>query len=126
MRLPPPSLSRIIPEDLHRFDRMESLHREVVARGWINDSEAMALNFLAAAVRAREHGQDPARLFVAIVRQGLWSHITQAQEEQARRALARFRQDNPNRFRASPAMRALTSPPKSGLTLVESRSEVAM
>ena len=99
-QLPSPSLNRIIPEDLHRFDRMESLHRQVIARGWINDSEAMALNFLAAAVRAREHGQDPARLFVAIVRQGLWSHITQAQEEQARRALARFREDNPDRFRA--------------------------
>lgn len=100
MRLPPPSLRRIIPEDLHRFDRMELLHRQGVAQGWINDSEAMALNFLAAAVRAREHGHDPARLFVAIVRRWLWSHITQAQEERARRALARFREQNPNRFRS--------------------------
>lgn len=102
-RLPPPSLKRILPEDLHRFDRMELLHQQVVARGWINDSEAMALNFLAAAVRARERGHDPARLFVAIVRQGLWSHITQAQEEQARRALARFREKDPDRFRSRPA-----------------------
>ena len=101
-RLPPPSLRRILAEDFYRFDRMESLHRQVVARGWINDSEAMALNFLGAAVRAREHGHDPARLFVAILRQGLWLHITQAQEEQARRALARFREDNPARFRLRP------------------------
>jgi len=99
MRLPPPSLRRILPEDLHRFDRMELLHRQGVAQGWINDSEAMALNFLAAAVRAREHGKDPVRLFVAIVRRGLWSHITHAQEEQARRALARFREEDPDRFR---------------------------
>ena len=120
----PPSLRRILPEDFHRFDRMESLYRQAVVRGWINGSEAMALNFLAAAVRAREHGRDPARLFVALVRQGLWSHITQGQEEKARCALARFREANPDRFRARPAMRALKSPSKSGSKLAGLRSEV--
>lgn len=100
-RLPPPVLRRIIPEDFHRFDRMEILHQQVVARGWINDSEAMALNFLAAAVRAREVGRDAARVFVTIVRRGLWHHITQAQEDQARRALVRFREHDPGRFRVS-------------------------
>jgi hypothetical protein len=59
------------------------------------------LNWLAAALRANSvRDGDPVRVFVAIVRRGLWSHITQAQEERARVALARFREVDPGRFRA--------------------------
>ena len=65
----------------------------------MQSSEANALNFVAAAVRAREVGHDPARLFVNLVRQSLGQHITQAQEERARLALVRFRERRPEGFR---------------------------
>jgi Mn-dependent DtxR family transcriptional regulator len=96
---PPPSLDHIQRQDLHHFSRLEELYFQAVERGWISPSEAMALNFIAAAVRAREVGDEPARLFVSLIRRRLWHHITQAQEDCARRALARYREENPERFR---------------------------
>jgi len=100
--IPSPTLSSVIAEDLRRFDRLESLYFQAVDRRWVDSSEATALNFIAAAVRAREVGHDPTRLFVALVRQRLWSHVTQAQEEYARTTLSRFRAERPDRFRISP------------------------
>lgn len=94
-----PDLRRIRREDLFRFDRTEALYFQAVERRWIPSSEAMALNFLSAVVRAREVADDPPRLLVAVVRKGLWHHITQAQEERARQTLARFRERDPGRFR---------------------------
>jgi hypothetical protein len=48
---------------------------------------------LAAAVRANGvRDGDPVRVFMGIVRRRLWSHITEAQEERARQAPARFRE----------------------------------
>jgi hypothetical protein len=38
-------------------------------------------------------------VFVGIVRQGLWSHITQVQEERARVPLVRFREVDHGRVR---------------------------
>ena len=103
----PPSLNRIVVEDLRRFSRLESLYFAAIDRGWLRGSEAMALNFVAAAARAREIGHDPARLFVSLVQRGLWPHITQAQEEYARRALQRWREDHPDGFRVPPALRTM-------------------
>ena len=100
-----PSLSRIVAEDLRRFSRLESLYFEAIARGWVSGSEAMTLNFVAAAVRARDMGHEPARLFVSLVKRGLWHHITQAQEDYARRSLQRWREDDPDRFRVPPDRR---------------------
>lgn len=101
----PPVLRQIVIDDLRRFSRLEALYFEAIDRGWLRGSEAMALNFVAAAVRAREIGHDPARLFVNLVQRGLWPHITQAQEEYARRALQRWREDHPDGFRVPPAVR---------------------
>lgn len=98
-KLPPPDLRNVLREDLYRFDRMEVLHEQAVQRGWINSSEAMALNFLGAAIRAREMGGNPSGLFSAIIRKGLWSHINQAQEDTAARTLRRFRERDSQRFR---------------------------
>ena len=67
--------------------------------GWMQPSEANALNFVAAAVRAREVGHSPARLFVNLVRQRLGQNITQTQENRARLALVRFRELRPEGFR---------------------------
>lgn len=97
--LPPPSLNRIVPEDLCRFDRLEQLYFQAAKRRWIDPCEAMALNFVAAAVRSRQVARDPVKVFVAIVRKGLWHHITQAQEDRARCALLRFRNEDFERFR---------------------------
>lgn len=94
-----PDLRSIRREDLFHFDRTEALYFQAVKQRWIPRSEAMALSFLGAVVRAREVGKDPPRLFVTLVRKGLWHHITQAQEERARQALVKFRERDPGRFR---------------------------
>lgn len=96
---PRPSIRNILVDDLHRLSRMQELYLQAVAACWLRHSEAGALNFLAAAVRARDVNGDPVRVFVGIVRRGLWSHITQAQEDQARRALTRARDIHPQWFR---------------------------
>jgi len=46
---------------LRRIDRLEALFVQAAHAGWMQPSEANALNFVAAAVRAREVGHDPAR-----------------------------------------------------------------
>lgn len=100
-----PTLSNIQLGDLFHFDRLENLYFEAVERAWIDRSEATALNFIAAAIKAREVGQEPVRLFVAIVRRGLWQNLNQAQEDHARAVLRRRREDNPDRFRFHAARR---------------------
>ena len=99
--VPPPNLDAIQDEDLKHFARLEQIYFQAVEQGWISGSEADSLNFIAAAVRAREVGKQPTRLFVTLVRRKLWPHITQAQEDYARRTLNRFRDDDPDRFRFS-------------------------
>jgi hypothetical protein len=84
-----PNLSDVQPGDLCRLSRVEALYRQACARGWLVPGEANRLNVLAAAVRAREVGRDPPRVFVTLLRRRLWHHVTQAQEDRARRALAR-------------------------------------
>lgn len=84
--LPPPTLANIRLADLHDRERLRSLHRQAVARGWLRDCEADTLNFFAAAVRARStFARDPVRVFVALVRERRWNHVTQAHEDEARR-----------------------------------------
>ncbi len=93
---PPPTLANIRLADLHDLERLSSLHRQAVARDWLTDCEADKLNFFAAAVRARStRARDPVRVFVALVRGRLWNHVTQAQEDEARRTLHRNRQRDP-------------------------------
>ena len=73
---------------------MDPLKEFQTLTGWIRPSEAQALDFIAAAVRARQvKNGDPVPIFVATVRQRLWHHITNDQEDDARRACAssRFR-----------------------------------
>lgn len=108
-----PDLRNVCMEDLGRFTRMEDLFWQAVDRKLVRGSEMDALNFLAASLRAR-YGKvrDPVRVFVSIVRRGLWAHITCEEEERARVALARHRERFPEAFRvrtaqdASPLRRA--------------------
>lgn len=94
-----PSIRDVREGDLNRLSRMESLYWQAETAGLLRHSESMVLQFLAASVRAREVGEDPPRMFAGIVRQGLWNHASGAQEDYARRALMRYREDMPDAFR---------------------------
>ncbi len=94
-----PSLRDVTDEDLRCFTRTEVLYWQAVRQGVIRHSETNALNWLSAAVRARSVPGDPVRVFLGIVRKELWAHITHEQEERARRALVRYREGDPSRFR---------------------------
>lgn len=86
--LPAPTLANIRLSDLHDRERLRSLRCQAVERGWLPNCEADALNFFAAAVRARSTpARDPVRVFVTLVRGRRWDHVTQAQEDEARRML---------------------------------------
>jgi hypothetical protein len=79
-------------EDLLAYSRTEALYRQAISERWIHESEANLLNWIAAAVRAKTcRARDPVRVFLGIVKRGLWNHITDADEERARRAINRFR-----------------------------------
>ncbi len=86
--LPAPLLSNIRIEDLKDRERLRSLHRQAIGRGWLRDCEADTLNFFAAAVRVRSTpARDPIRVFVTLVRGRCWQNVTQAQEDEARRMI---------------------------------------
>lgn len=91
-RVGKPDLRNVQPEDLLAYSRTEALYHQAVKESWIEDSEANLLNWISAAVRAKScRARDPVRVFVGIVKRGLWSHITDADEERARRAIVRYR-----------------------------------
>jgi hypothetical protein len=98
----PPTLANVRLEDLLKLSRTEVLYRQAVASGRVNHSESQVLNWVAAAVRAKTvPNGDPVRIFMGIVIRGLWHHVTQEQEERARRALARYREVYPDAFRVA-------------------------
>jgi hypothetical protein len=108
-----PTLANIKLQDLLEFSRTENLYRQAVARGWIKHSENQALNWVAAAVRAKSVPGDPVKIFVGIVRKQFWRFITQGQEDRARAAIVRYRETNPGYFRLSepiPAGRSSARP----------------
>jgi hypothetical protein len=87
-----PTLRDVQMEDLLAFSRTETLYRQAVSAQWVRDSEASFLNWVSAAVRAKTcQARDPVRVFLGIVKQGLWSHVTDVDEERARRAINRYR-----------------------------------
>jgi hypothetical protein len=86
--------------DLRDIGRLDVLHRQACARGWLQRSEAERLNVVAAAVHAQRIGHDPCRLFVALLRDRRWEVITQEDEDRAR-LLLREHADGPRR-RAAP------------------------
>jgi hypothetical protein len=95
-----PNLKNIRREDLESITRTEVLYQKAVRAGWLVPSEANALNWIGAAIRAKTvKGGDSVRIFVTIVRKKLWHYITQEQEDRAIRALKRHREKAPNLFR---------------------------
>lgn len=72
-------------EDVRRRQRVMHLARE---SGWIGKSESDRLRLFAAAEHALRLGaSNPCGLFVAVVRRGLWHHISNETEDIARRKL---------------------------------------
>lgn len=83
-------------EDLRRLSSLRILYAQAVAANWLSGTEAEFQNFVGAAVRATRLTQDavrtePVRVFVGIVKQKLWNHITSEQEERAREVISRAR-----------------------------------
>ena len=85
-----PTLRDVKPEDLRDPARLLDLHAQAIAAGYVSSSEAGRLNFFAAANHARVIGsRNPPGLFVRILRSGLWSFLTQDDEDVARVQLRR-------------------------------------
>ena len=85
-----PTLRDVKPEDLRDPARLLDLHAQAVDAGYVPPSEAGRLNFFAAANHARVIGsRNPPGLFVRILRSGLWSFLTQDDEDVARVQLRR-------------------------------------
>lgn len=82
-----PTLRNICLSDLQRLSRLRVLYAQATAAKWLTHSDANFRNFVAAAARAtRVHG-DAVRVFIGLVRRGLWHHLTSADEDRAIRAL---------------------------------------
>lgn len=97
----PPTIKAVQADDLASFGRTEALYWQAVGQGILTHSEASSQRWIAAAVRAKSGKGvgDPVRVFMGIVRKGLWHHITQADEERAVAGLKKYREANPHLYR---------------------------
>ena len=88
--------------DLQRLSRLRALYAQATAAKWLAHSEANFRNFVAAAARATRVNGDAVRIFVGIVRRGLWHHLAIADEERAIGALKRERERSAGRKAEAP------------------------
>ena len=94
-RTPPPlpgkpCLRNVVSEDLKDSGRLLELYDQAIVRGWVTASERDRLRFVGAAEHARVIGtRNPCGLFVRLVRCGLWSFLTQDDEDVANVRLKR-------------------------------------
>ena len=86
-----PILRDIKPDDLKRLSKLKMLYAQATKAKWLEPSEANFQNFVSAAVRATRTEGDSVRIFVSIVKKGLWKNITQAQEDRAREVIQKSR-----------------------------------
>ena len=93
-----PNIRDIQPDDFREFARNEILYWQAVNLGLITHSEANALNWVSASIRARET-ENPAKIFMGIIKKKLFHHVTQAQEEIARNAIKRRREKHFDAYR---------------------------
>jgi hypothetical protein len=84
---PKPDLRNVRPEDIRKPTRLRELFEQATRAGWLERSEAGFLKFASAAVRANRVSGDAVRVFMGIVRKGLWHHISLSDEERARAVL---------------------------------------
>lgn len=99
--LPAPNIRNVRTDDLKSFSRVEELYTQAVNCRLIEPTEAGAINFIGAAVRAMAVPGDAPRVFMGIIRGKLWKNITQRDEDRALAALRRHREKDPERFRFS-------------------------
>ena len=103
---PPPNIRNIKLIDFKKSHRLQLLYSEFVTAGQLQPSEASAINFAAAAVRAGrlELPDDRrVRVFLGIIKRRLWGNITQAEEDRALSVIRRCREKEPN-FMRHPAL----------------------
>jgi hypothetical protein len=85
-----PDFRDVVPEDLKDTGRLLELYDQAIARGLVTASERDRLRFVGAAEHARVIGtKNPCGLFVRLVRSGLWSFLTQDDEDAANVRLKR-------------------------------------
>lgn len=93
-----PNIRNIKFQDLKEFSRNEELYWQAVSLGLISTCEADVLNWIASSVRARDF-ENSGAIFMGIIRKKLYHHITQSQEDFARKALNRRREKFPEAYR---------------------------
>ena len=93
-----PSLKDIQAIDLQDMSRLDELYRQAVEQKWLPDCESSIQNFVGAATRAMQVTGNAVKIFVGIVKRGLWGYITLAQEDASREALNRYLAGNPQGF----------------------------
>jgi len=108
--LPTPRLEDVRLEDLKDTERLLNLLGQAVSRGLVNSSEADRLRFVGAAEHALGIGQEnPAGLFLYLVRGKLWRYLTQEDEDRAiRRIKAFLRGPEPPRLMSSSFRQAVS------------------
>jgi hypothetical protein len=89
--LPAPRLEDVRVEDLKDTGRLMDLLGQAVARGLVSGSEADRLRFVGAAEHALGIGKEnPAGLFMYLVRGKLWRYLTQDDEDRANLRIKAF------------------------------------
>ena len=83
-----PKLRHVVAADLTSASRTAGLFCEAVRVGLVSDTQSERLRFFAAAERAKRLAQNPGGFFLSILRKGLWHHISDQDEEPARRVLS--------------------------------------
>jgi hypothetical protein len=87
----PPTLCRILPEDLQDIARLLTLFAQAQTQGLIGKSDSERLTFLALAEHAKVVGsQNPCGLFAALVQRQHWHFVTDRDEEAAQTRLKTY------------------------------------
>ncbi len=88
------SLRDVRNEHLRDGRTLRVLYQQAVGEGLVSASESDELRFFAAAEHARVRGStNPPGLFVAVIRRGLWTYITQREEDAAQKRIQHERHD---------------------------------
>ncbi len=86
-----PGLVHVVTMDLVDPPRLADLFQQAAKSGLVKKTSAERLQFFAAAERAKRLGsRNPAGFFLTLVRQRLWHHLSQCDEDAARRKLNRM------------------------------------
>lgn len=98
------SLRDVRSEHLRDGRTLRVLYQQAVGKAIVSASESDELRFFAAAEHARVRGStNPPGLFIAVLRRGLWSYITQSEEDVARKRIQHARHDRSDPRADSPS-----------------------